>query len=68
MTAFSNCLQRRREAMQATSLGIAPAFIAGQLSDYVDLDAAFLLKRDREPAFSYRDGMIQSPGASWGFP
>lgn len=54
--------------MQGTSLGMAPGFLAGQLCDYVDLDAAMFLKKDRDTAFVYSDGMIEPPQSGWGFP
>lgn len=54
--------------MQASSLGIAPAYLAGQLCDYVDLDAAMFLKKDRDPAFIYADGVIYPQQSGWGTP
>lgn len=54
--------------MQATSLGMAPAFLAGQFCDYVDLDAPMFLKKDREPAFYYVDGVIHPQQSGWGMP
>ena len=54
--------------MQGSSLGMAPGYLAGQLCDYVDLDAALFLKKDREPAMVYRDGVIEPPHSGWGFP
>lgn len=54
--------------MQASSLGIAPAYLAGQFCDYVDLDAAMFLTRDREPSFVYADGILYPQKSGWGIP
>ncbi len=51
--------------MLATSLGIAPAFLLGQLADWVDLDGALLLARDREGALQADEGMMKA-GNLWG--
>lgn len=51
--------------MLATSLGIAPAFLLGQLADWVDLDGALLLARDREGALEAHKGMMEA-GNLWG--
>lgn len=51
--------------MLGTSLGIAPAFLAAQGADWVDLDGALLLARDRDGALAMRDGMLL-PGTLWG--
>ncbi len=51
--------------MLATSLGIAPAFLLGQLADWVDLDGALLLARDRADGLEARDGKIEA-GKLWG--
>ncbi len=53
--------------MLSTSLGLAPAFVAAQRADWVDLDGALLLARDRPDGFGY-DGatMHPSPPALWG--
>jgi L-alanine-DL-glutamate epimerase-like enolase superfamily enzyme len=51
--------------MLATSLGIAPAFLLGQLADWVDLDGALLLARDREGALEADMGVIKA-GNLWG--
>ncbi|MBO9579342.1 MAG: dipeptide epimerase [Sphingobium sp.] len=51
--------------MLATSLGIAPAFLLGQLADWVDLDGALLLARDREGALETEKGMMEA-GNLWG--
>ncbi|HWJ69350.1 MAG TPA: N-acetyl-D-Glu racemase DgcA [Sphingobium sp.] len=44
--------------MLGSSLGIAPAFLLGQLADWVDLDGALLLARDRDEALIARDGAL----------
>lgn len=54
--------------MNATSLGMAPAFVLGQLCDYVDLDAPLFLARDREPSVNYESGNLRCPEAVWGAP
>jgi L-Ala-D/L-Glu epimerase len=51
--------------MLATSLGIAPAFLLGQLADWVDLDGALLLARDREGGLEADSGMMKA-GNLWG--
>lgn len=53
--------------MSVTTLGIAAAYVVGQLCDFVDLDAPMLLARDRAPPAIYRDGVVQCP-EDWGFP
>ena len=45
---------------------MAPAFILGQLCDFVDLDGPTFLKQDREPGAEYRDGEIWVPDNVWG--
>jgi L-Ala-D/L-Glu epimerase len=52
-----------------TSLAMAPAFLLGQLSEYVDLDAPLMLTRDREPAMVYdlARGLVDAPRPElWG--
>lgn len=44
--------------MLSTSLGIAPAFLAAQGADWVDLDGPALLAEDRDDGFGFIDGMI----------
>ena len=46
-----------------TSLAMAPAFLIGQLSDFVDIDAPTLLARDREHGLEYelRTGEVHPP-------
>lgn len=50
--------------MLSTSLGIAPAFIAAQGADWVDLDGPALLAEDRPDGFTFKDGKIIPP-ATW---
>ena len=57
--------------MGGTSLCIAPAFVVGQLSRFVDLDGPLLLKYDRAQAMSYHQAEISAPtnlcwGSAWG--
>ena len=53
--------------MVCTSLGIAPARILASGADYVDLDGAILLARDREHGLSYQNGKIDIPSRElWG--
>jgi L-Ala-D/L-Glu epimerase len=51
--------------MLGTSLGMAPAFLIAQLADWVDLDGALLLERDREGALPQSAGMLRA-GTLWG--
>ena len=44
--------------MLSTSMGIAPAFLAAQGADWVDLDGPALLAQDREDGFRFDGGMI----------
>jgi L-Ala-D/L-Glu epimerase len=44
--------------MLSTSLGIAPAFLAAQGADWVDLDGPILLAEDREDGFRFEGGII----------
>lgn len=54
-------------SMLGTSLGMAPAFLVGQLCDYVDLDGALLLAEDRHSPMLYRGANIGPPDVSlWG--
>ena len=54
--------------MVGTSLAMAPAFILGQLCDFVDLDGPTFLKQDRTPSAKYEDGTIWCPDELWGSP
>ena len=47
--------------MLGTSLGIAPAFLAAQGADWVDLDGALLLAKGREERFALRNGLLTPP-------
>jgi L-Ala-D/L-Glu epimerase len=66
---LTEALAMRREAearglkvmvgcMLSTSLGIAPAFLAAQGADWVDLDGPILLAHDRDDGFRFEGGMI----------
>ena len=66
---LTEALKMRREAeargmkvmvgcMLSTSLGIAPAFLVAQDTDWVDLDGPILLAEDREDGFRYANGQI----------
>jgi len=53
--------------MLATSLAMAPAVLAAQGADFVDLDGPLLLQRDREPPLLYADALVHPPSAAlWG--
>jgi L-Ala-D/L-Glu epimerase len=52
--------------MMGSSLAMAPAFLLGQLCDVVDLDGPTFLAHDRDPAVTYREGMIWCDEAVWG--
>jgi L-alanine-DL-glutamate epimerase-like enolase superfamily enzyme len=54
--------------MEGTSLAMMPGFLAGQLCDFVDMDAVLFLKDDRKPSVVYRDGQITMPDYGWGMP
>jgi L-Ala-D/L-Glu epimerase len=54
--------------MVGTSLAMAPAFIVGQLCDFVDLDGPTFLRQDRVPAVEYSGGEIWCPEELWGAP
>ena len=51
--------------MLGTSLGIAPAALAAQGADWIDLDGALLLAEDRPGGLPMRDGLLY-PGSLWG--
>jgi L-Ala-D/L-Glu epimerase len=48
--------------MLSTSLGIAPAFLAAQDADWVDLDGALLLAKDRAEHLRFSDGLLYPIG------
>jgi L-alanine-DL-glutamate epimerase-like enolase superfamily enzyme len=53
--------------MVATSLAMAPALLLAQSAQYVDLDGALLLARDRRDGLTYRDSLVFPPTpALWG--
>jgi L-alanine-DL-glutamate epimerase-like enolase superfamily enzyme len=53
--------------MLATSLGIAPAFLAGGQARWVDLDGAMLLAKDRPAAMASVGGLLEPPSPElWG--
>ncbi|AEG50524.1 Mandelate racemase/muconate lactonizing protein [Sphingobium chlorophenolicum L-1] len=52
--------------MLSTSLGIAPAALVAQGADWIDLDGALLLAKDRDGGLELRDGLLH-PGKLWGF-
>ncbi len=51
--------------MLGTSLGIAPAALVAQGADWIDLDGALLLAKDRDGGLPLRDGLLH-PGTLWG--
>ena len=66
---LTEALAMRREAeargmkvmlgcMLSTSLGIAPAYLAAQGADWVDLDGPILLAEDRDGGLQFADGKI----------
>lgn len=53
--------------MVGTSLAMAPAVLLAQDADFVDLDGALLLARDRSPGLIYEGSMVSPPrSALWG--
>jgi L-alanine-DL-glutamate epimerase-like enolase superfamily enzyme len=53
--------------MLSTSLGVAPAFLAAQGAEWVDLDGPLLLARDRPDGFTFDKGKMINAGAGlWG--
>jgi len=52
--------------MSGTSLSMAPAFVLGQLCDFVDLDGPTFLACDRDVPAIYAKGEIWCPDALWG--
>ena len=54
--------------MIGSSLAMAPAFLAAQLCEVVDLDGPLFLKSDRDAQAQYRDGLIACPTTLWGHP
>jgi L-alanine-DL-glutamate epimerase-like enolase superfamily enzyme len=54
--------------MSGTSLAIAPAFVLGQICDFIDLDGPTFLAADREVAALYANGDVWCPEDLWGGP
>jgi len=53
--------------MVCTSLGIAPARLLASAADWIDLDGALLLARDRDHGLGYENGRIGLPSRQlWG--
>jgi len=52
--------------MCGTSLAMAPAFVLGQLCDFVDLDGPIFIADDPEPRVRYADGTIWCGAELWG--
>jgi len=52
--------------MVGTSLAMAPAFVAGQLCDFADLDGPTFLTADRAPGAVFERGTIWCPQQLWG--
>jgi L-alanine-DL-glutamate epimerase-like enolase superfamily enzyme len=54
--------------MSGTSLAMAPAFVLGQICDFVDLDGPTFLSADRKSPALYDKGAISFPPGLWGDP
>jgi L-alanine-DL-glutamate epimerase-like enolase superfamily enzyme len=54
--------------MLGTSLGMAPAWLVGQVCEVVDLDGPVFLQEDRSPPVRYHGGLIHCPDGLWGVP
>jgi L-alanine-DL-glutamate epimerase-like enolase superfamily enzyme len=54
--------------MSGTSLAIAPAFVLGQVCDFIDLDGPTFLGGDREVPAVYANGDLWCPDDLWGGP
>jgi L-alanine-DL-glutamate epimerase-like enolase superfamily enzyme len=53
--------------MMGSSLAMAPATLAAQDADYVDLDAPLLLEEDRTPALTFNGSTLNPPTSDlWG--
>jgi len=52
--------------MAGTSLSMAPAFVLGQICDFVDLDGPTFLGADRDTPATYDNGEIWCPDDLWG--
>jgi L-alanine-DL-glutamate epimerase-like enolase superfamily enzyme len=54
--------------MVGSSLAMAPAYLVGQLCDFVDLDGPTFLISDRQPGVVYQGGLISCGEDVWGAP
>jgi len=54
--------------MSGTSLSIAPAFVLGQICDFIDLDGPTFLAGDREAPALYANGDVWCSDEVWGGP
>jgi L-Ala-D/L-Glu epimerase len=52
--------------MMATSLSMAPAFIAAQHSDFADIDGPLYLNADRSVPMQYEGAHVMLPDGLWG--
>ena len=53
--------------MMGSSLAMAPSFVVGCLSDFVDIDGPLLLREDWTPSLTYQTGMVEPPTPDlWG--
>jgi L-alanine-DL-glutamate epimerase-like enolase superfamily enzyme len=52
--------------MAGSSWAMAAASVVGQLCEVVDLDGPLALSRDREPAVTYREGLLSAGPEVWG--
>ena len=52
--------------MTTSSLGMAPAYLIGQLCDVCDIDGPLYLERDQQPALQYDRGSVTMPPGVWG--
>jgi L-alanine-DL-glutamate epimerase-like enolase superfamily enzyme len=52
--------------MVTGSLGMAPAFLIGQLCDVCDIDGPLYITRDRVPGLQFDHGVVNMPPGVWG--
>ncbi|MGF1604710.1 MAG: dipeptide epimerase [Rhodothalassiaceae bacterium] len=52
----------------ATSLAMMPALMLAPFCQWIDLDGAWLLARDRQPGLRYANGCLQPAPGLWGAP
>ncbi len=65
--ACQHGLQLMTGCMLSTSLGVAPAFVVGMQSQFIDLDGPLLLAQDRDHAIRYDGSLMHPPSAAlWG--